>query len=255
MVADSNAIVYRLERIQEQFSSLTQMVTGPETRSATAVEMECQLFRALLELGRQLLLVFFETRASIRPETPVAADGSLLAESRLRPKTYLSVFGKLRFERDRFFAVGKAAESPLDAELSLPEHCYSPLLRDWVGHELVESPYGISAQVLERILGLKLSKNALETMVGEDAREVDDFYEQKPEPEKAAEGPILVAQADGAGVRLVETGPSERTGHQTSKREAVVTAVYTIDPYRRLTVTQFSGQMVAPDWRVRSRPG
>jgi hypothetical protein len=233
MAADSNEIVYRRERVQEQFAALTQLVTGPEARTATAGEMELRLFQALLELGRQLLVLFFATRASIRPQTPMAADGTRLEECRQRRKTYLSVFGKICFERHRFFARGRQAVSPLDAELSLPERCYSPLLRDWAGHELAEAPYDSSAQILERILNLRLSKNALETLVGEDAREVDAFYEEKPLPASEAEGPILVAQADGAGVRLVGSGPSERTGHQTSKREAVVTGVYSIQPYRR----------------------
>jgi len=209
------------------------MVTGPEARTATAGEMESQLFQALLELGRQLLDLFFAARASIRPQTPLAPDGSPLGECRQRRRTYLSVFGKICFERHRFFAKGSEGVSPLDAELSLPERCYSPLLRDWAGHELAEAPYDSSAQLLERILNLRLSKNALETLVEEDAREVDAFYEKKPLPARETEGPILVAQADGAGVRLVESGPSERTGHQTSKREAIVTGVYTIEPYRR----------------------
>jgi len=233
MAADSHEIVYRREQVQEQFAALTRMVTGPDARSATALEMESRLFRALLDLGRQLLILFFATRAAVRPKTPVAADGTLLEACRQRPKTYLSVFGKIGFERHRFFARGKDAVSPLDAELSLPERCYSALLRDWAGHELAEAPYDSGIQVLERILNLRLSKNALEIMVGEDSREVDAFYEEKPLPAKEKEGPILVALADGAGVRLVETGPSELTGHQTSKREAIVTGVYSIQPYRR----------------------
>jgi hypothetical protein len=52
---------------------------------------------------------------------------------RRRPTTYLSVFGRIRFQRHCFYASGQASVSPLDAELSLLERCYSPLLRDWAG--------------------------------------------------------------------------------------------------------------------------
>lgn len=247
MAADSSTIVARREQIQEQFTTLVQMATEPEARSATADQMERRLFRELLDLGRQLLTLFFEVRASIRPETPVAEDGTELRECHLRPKTYLSVFGKLTVRRHRFFATGQQAVSPLDADLSLPKRCYSALLQDWAGHELVEAPYDRCIQTLERILGLRLSKNALETVIEEDASEVDAFYEEKPVPAKREEeGPILVAQADGAGVRLVETGPSERTGHQTSKREAVVTGVYTIEPYRRSPETMAEALLCEP---------
>lgn len=246
MATGSNEIVYPSTRIYEQVAELMQMVTGPGARAATALEMEARLFRTLLGLGRDLLTVFFESRAAIRPETPVADDGTKLRECHLRPKTYLSVFGKCRFRRHRFFAKGQQAVSPLDAELSLPKRCYSALLQDWAGFELVQAPYCSCIKMLERILGLRLSKNALETVIEEDAREVDGFYEEKPVPATEDEGSILVTQADGAGVRLVDTGPSERTGHQTSKREVIVTASYSIAPYRRSPATMAEALLYEP---------
>ena len=233
MAADSREIVDRLAQMRKEFDGLGRLVTGAEARSATAADMELRIFREVLALGRKLLELFFLTRAASRPATPLAPDGTLLAEWRRRPTTYQSVFGKITFLRHRFFAAGQAGVSPLDEALSLPKRCYSSLLSDWAGHELTDASFDASRRTLERILDLELCKSALETMVSEDAVDVDTFYEQKPAPAKADEGPILVAQADGAGVRLVNTEPSERTGHATSKREAIVTTVYTIDRYVR----------------------
>jgi hypothetical protein len=233
MAADSSEIVDRLEMLREQFGAMGALVTGDAALSATAADMELRIFREVIALGKGLLELFFLARAASRPATPLAPDGTGLSECHLRRTTYQSVFGRVTFWRHRFFAAGQTGVSPLDAALSMPERCYSNLLRDWAGHELTDAAFEAGRRTLERILALDLSKSALETLVREDAVDVDAFYEQKLPPPKAEEGPILVAQADGAGVRLVGTEPSKRTGHATSKREAIVTTLYTIDRYVR----------------------
>jgi hypothetical protein len=233
MAADSSEIVDRVVELEGGFRALSQLVTGPMAATSTALSMELRIFREVLAMGRRLLELFFLTRAASRPDAPTTLDGTPMTECRRRPTTYLSVFGRITFRRHCFYASGHASVSPLDAALSLPERCYSPLLRDWAGHEVVDAAFDASARTLERILGLNLAKSALETLVQEDATDVDAFYTQKPVPAAAQEGPILVVQADGAGVRIVGTEPSERTGHQTSKRETVVTAIYSIHRHVR----------------------
>jgi len=127
----------------------------------------------------------------------------------------------------------------LDAELSLPPRCYSDLLRDWAEYCITDESYNESIRVLQCILGLSVSKLALETSVQEDAMDVVAFYEQKPVPQPEAEGPILVAQADGKGVPMMRDEPAARPARRskgqkrTKKKEAVVTAIYTIEPYQR----------------------
>lgn len=233
MAADSTEIVDRLATLRKEFEGMVGLVTDAEAQTATAAGMELRLFREVLALGRNLLELFFLVRAARRPATPRAPDGTELTDCRLRQTTYQSVFGKIRFRRHRFYAAGQAGLSPLDEALSLPRRCYSNLLRDWAGHELTDAAFDAGRRTLERILGLDLSKNALETLVVEDAEAVDAYYEQKGVPSVAEEGPILVAQADDAGVRIVGTEASERTGHATSKREAIVTAVYSIHRHVR----------------------
>jgi hypothetical protein len=236
MAADSAEIVDRMARLRQEFDTLSQLVTNERAGTATAADMELRIFREVLAMGRGLLELFFLTRAARRPQTPRGSDGTLLTECRMRPTTYLSVFGRIRFQRHRFFGAGQAGVSPLDEALSLPRRCYSRLLMDWAGYELTDAAFDASRRTLERILGLELAKSALETLVVEDAVDVDGFYEQKGVPAPADEGPILVAQADGAGVRMVDTEPSERTGHATSKREAIVTTLYSIHRHVRSPV-------------------
>jgi hypothetical protein len=93
--------------------------------------------------------------------------------------------------------------------------------------------------VLKRILGLSLSKQALETAVEEDAVDVEAFYEQKVAPPVETEGSILVIQADGKGVPMVRAESAKKSARRakgqkkTKKKESVVTAIYTIAPYLR----------------------
>ncbi len=224
----------------EQYRALLAYVTGAESRSASAYDVEVRIFRAVLALGRTLLRLFFESRAAVRPVGPVVStDGTVLASHDRRPVTYLSVFGKVVFRRHAFTAVGQGVVCPLDAALSLPERCYSDLLREWSGFGSADASFHEVAAALERILGWPLSIQAIETTAREDAVDVPAFYEQPVEataPTEAAS--ILVAQADGKGIPMVQQ-PAERParrgkGHPSNRlREAVVTALYTIQPYRR----------------------
>jgi hypothetical protein len=229
-----------VQQIHQDFKDLVEYVTDEASKKRTAHEVELTLFRQLLALGAQLLRLFFVQRAAIRPQEPVyAPDGTRLTYQNKRQATYFSVFGKIRFLRHYFHTPGQKGMYPLDAELSLPAHCYSDLLRDWAEFCTTDESYDESNRVLERILGLSISKQALETAVQEDAADVEAFYEQKAAPPPADEGAILVIQADGKGVPMVRAesaDPPARRGKgqkRTEKKESVVTAVYSIEPYPR----------------------
>ena len=228
-----------VQQIHHDFKDLVEYVTGEASRSRTAYEVELTLFRWLLALGAQLLHLFFVQRAAVRPSEQTAPDGTRLKYQEKRPTTYFSVFGKVRFRRHYFHAPGQKGVCPLDAELSLPSRCYSDLLRDWAEYCTTNESYDESNRVLKRILGLSISKQALETAVQEDAVDVEAFYEQKAAPSPETEGPILVIQADGKGVPMVRTKPADQPARRgkgqkrTKKKEAVVTAIYTIEPHPR----------------------
>jgi hypothetical protein len=237
MSSNSAHIVHQLRC---DFQELLEYVTGDQAQARTAYEVELTLFRRLLALGAKLLHLFFVHRAATRPKGPVyAPDGTELEYHDLRPTTYFSVFGKIRFRRHYFHASGQEGFCPLDAELSLPSRCYSDLLRDWAEYSVTTESYGESIKVLKRILNLSISKLALETGVLEDATDVAAFYEQKAVPPPETEGCLLVVQADGKGVPMVRTDSAPQSARRgkgqkrTKKKEAVVTAIYTIEPYFR----------------------
>jgi hypothetical protein len=227
--------------LRQEFEALLTYVTGPETRARTAYEVERALFRRLLALGAALLQLFFLARAAERPRGPVTSpDGAPLAYRDRRPTTYFSVFGRLTFRRHAFTAPGQPVVCPLDAALSLPPRCYSDLLREWASYAATDAAFRETQALLERILGLRLSTQALETATRDDAHDVAAFYARPPAATRpTALGAILVAQADGKGVPLVLPPRAERPvrrgkGHPANrKREAVVTALYAIAPYPR----------------------
>lgn len=226
-------------QIQQDMQALLTYVTGPETATQTAYTVELTLFRRLLALGAALLRLFFLTRAAARPSPLAAADGRLLAYHDQRLTTYVSVFGKLRFSRHYFIAAGQAACCPLDADLSLPARCYSDLLREWATYHASDGAYRETTDTLTRILGLDLSIQALETSVREDAQDVATFYAQPALTSALPAGVILVVQADGKGVPIVQPPSADaplRLGKgqkRTKKKEAIVTSLYSIAPYVR----------------------
>jgi hypothetical protein len=93
----------------------------------------------------------------------------------------------------------------LDAELSLPDRCYSDLLREWATYDATDGAYRETTNTLARILGLDLSIQALETSVREDGQDVAPFYTQpRSASDPPAAGVILVVQADGKGVPMIQ---------------------------------------------------
>jgi len=262
MPSNSEPIV---QHLRHDFDTLLTYVTGPDAATQTAYTVELTLFRQLLALGASLLRLFFVTRAAERPAAPEPTPGGpQLTYHDCRPITYSSIFGKVRFARHSFAAPGHPGCCPLDAALSLPERCYSDLLREWAAFGTTDESYRESQTGLSRILGHHLSLQAIETGVREDALDVTPFYEQPPAPDAPVPlGSILVVQADGKGVpqaQVLAGVPRERLGKgqkRSKKKEAVVTSLYSIAPYLRTpqdVVAALLHEEPAADLPTRPRP-
>ena len=236
MSINSTAMV---QGLRADFESLIALVTSSEASTATLDQMERSLFRRVLRLGLQLLQLFIATRVEAEAHTPHTCEhGRVLPYHSQQTASYFSVFGKVTFGRAYFYRAGHS-HCPLDAALSLPARCYSDFLMELAGLLAVDGVFDKSLKVLAKLLGLALPKLALETWVCEESVLVTGFYDQKAVFPATSEGSILVAQADGKGVPMVrsETAPAKaRRGKgdkKTQKKEAIATAVYTIEPYRR----------------------
>lgn len=227
-----------VQELHAEFESMLSYVK--DSRTATADQVERGLFRRLLNLGARLMVLFFAWRSEAAGrETYQTASGELLPYLAERKRQYFSIFGKLVFGRPYFYRQGAGGASPLDQELALGADCYSDLLRELAEYLGVGSTYAKVADCFVRLLGLELSTQAISDMVAEDATDVDTFYAQQPPPPPVREAAILVIQADGKGVPMVRETPAvpkARLGKgdkHSRKKEAVVTGLYTIAPYRR----------------------
>jgi len=225
-----------IQDIRTEFEMILEFVTGDEAQVSTAYQIEYGLFKRLLSMGRQLLLLFFIMRSQNASRDPlVLEDGQELPHHDEKERTYFSIFGKLSMERPYFYRRGSGGQILLDAELSLGSDQYSDLLRDMAEHLGVYVAYNKSANILDRFMDISLSTRVFEKMMAEDSLDVEAYYEQKPAPTPDTEAEILVIQADGKGVPLVLEVPAEaqvRLGKgqkRGKKKEAIVTSVYTIE--------------------------
>jgi hypothetical protein len=229
-----------IQDIRADFENLLEYVTGERARTATADETERGLFKMLIEMGLKLLTLFFIMRSqNAKREALKMEDGSMLYYHRDTQRRYVSIFGELSFVRPYFYRKGQEGQTPLDAELSLGDDCYSDLVREVNDYLGVHGVYHKASDILERLLGWKLSTRAIQANLAEDATDVSAYYAQKPAPVASSEADILVIQADGKGIPMIleETQPDKvRLGKgekRGCKKEAIVTSVYSIERFIR----------------------
>jgi hypothetical protein len=236
MASNTETIVSQL---RHDFEALVDYVSGPESSNHDVYTVELHLFRRLLALGAVLLKLFFRTRAATRPPTPTTPEGHLMRYHGCRSLRYISIFGELSLKRHYFTAAGLPGLAPLDAELSLPQSAYSDLLREWGAYGASAQAYRENQALLQRLLGLNVPLASLQQQARRSAQDVDAFYAQ-PKARQAPlhTGSILVAQADGKGVPMIlpvvqEPARLETNQRRGTKKEAVVTCLYSISPYVR----------------------
>ncbi len=130
----------------------------------------------------------------------------------------------------------KIAFVPLDNRLQLPASVFSYVLQDWDQGLCAEQAFGQVQSTVARLLNLKQSVDSLEHLNVPMAEQVRDFRENRPQPDPATAGPILVTSGDGKGIvrRRSEDDPApaaHRTKGQKAspKRLATVGTAYTVD--------------------------
>lgn len=235
MSFDSNSIA---ENIQNGITMLMAMAGGEEAVSAAADQMERQLFKGLLGLGRELMQLFFTTHSEAeQAERQSDEEGKPYAGQKRR--AYLSIFGEVKVERGYNWRKGESGEHPLDEVLSLPERKYSDWVQEMVGELSVMRPEGEAVGLLARWFGWQVPKRSAQQVLAEHGQEVAAYYAQRETPAVGEHDRILVALADGKGIPMNRENsppPQARRGRgerKTAKKEAIVTATYTIAPYVR----------------------
>jgi hypothetical protein len=255
--------------VNELWAQLGELVGFVEhsARERIAVhEVEKRLWKRVLELGGELLELFFRLCGSgDEGERVTLPDGRQLRRlEALHQREYLSVFGRFLLERAVYgtWEGRKIEYVPLDGRLQLPEAKFSHLLVDWNQSLAVETPYAQVTSTLSKILGLEQSVHSLERSNRQLAKGVPAFWANQPTPPPEDEGALMVCTGDGKGVpirgaakapAIEETKPAK--GPKPGRKKiALVGSAYTVNTHQRTPKEVLEALFRAPDKAHESSP-
>ena len=230
-------------------------------RKLQAHEAEKGIFKLLLPIGQAALKAYFAERGpgDVGPAIKRPGEPILNREKQLGERDYFSIFGKFDVPRTCYRTPGLPGVFPLDAQVNLPERCYSYFLQEWMTLLEVEQPFKESAGFFEDTFDLSLSESVLIDVAGEAHQEYDSFYEQNPPPVEEDKEKILAVSFDGKGVPMIKKeaamikkeaaklkaklSPGEK---RQKKKEALVGVCYTVDQKQR-TAEDVAERLVDPE--------
>src|SRR5512132_4187852 len=206
-----------------------------------AHEAEKGIFKRLLPIGLAAMKLYFAQRGTGDVGAAVTrADGVRLPrEPTLRGRDYFSLFGKFNVARTCYRTPGAPGIFPLDAQVNLPERCYSYFLQEWMTVFAVEHPFTDSAGFFAQLFDLDVAESVLMEVAQEAPADYEGFYAQRPVPPEESAGALLGVSFDGQGVPMIKEeavklkaklGTGEK---RQKKKEALVGVSYTVDPKPR----------------------
>ena len=171
-----------------------------------AHEAEKGIFKRLLPIGLAAMKLSFAQRGTgdVGPAV-TRADGVLLPrEPKLRGRDYFSIFGKFKVARTCYRTPAEPGSFPLDAQVNLPERCYSYFLQEWMTVCEVEHPCKESAGFFTQLVDLEVAESVLMEVAQEAPEDYQDFYAQRPLSPEDTLGELLVVSVDGKGVPVLK---------------------------------------------------
>ena len=147
---------------EQALQALLQFVRE-QAGTLEAHEAEKGIFKRLLPIGLAAMKLYFAQRGTgdVGPAV-TRADGVILPrEKPLRGRDYFSLFGKFAVARTCYRTPGEPGIFPLDAQVNLPERCYSYFLQEWMTLFEVEHPFKESAGWFEQLFDLDVAESVL----------------------------------------------------------------------------------------------
>jgi hypothetical protein len=237
MTSNSENIAHSLHG---ELDELIRQVSQVDGGQPSAHETEERLWQGMLALGRGLMQLRFEACSEAEEvQAAVEVQGVSYRYKWRSERRYISLFGEVRVKRAYYLSEEYGGLCPLDATLSLPERSYSESVQERLSELNVWLPQDHSLALVERWLGLKIAKGSLQNSASEQSLYVADYYQQLPVTAAPAQDSILVASADGKGIPMTRTdSPPDQArrskgAKKTAKKEAIVTALYSVAPYVR----------------------
>ena len=241
-----------IAKTESKIKNIFKMIKD-KSNELDAYNMEYLILIEVLKLGKLLLEGYFAERGTgdIGPELK-KDDTIFKKESRLYGRDYFSIFGKIKVPRSCYRTSNKPGIMPLDAMVNLPSRCYSYLLQEWMDHLVIGDSYEECKKTLNKLLGLNIHVNTLETINIESSIDYDKFYEVKQLASPETEGEIQVQSYDGKGVPVIKKeaanlqaklGKGEK---RQKKKEALVGVSYTVDKNIR-TPEEVAENLIFPE--------
>jgi hypothetical protein len=167
-------------KAKEVFFAMLRQVERDTVDGRAIHEIEENLWKKSLELGREILASHVEMQAAKTP-VPDSVQHEGRTVQRLddqRNRTYHSVFGNITFLRD-VYALRETQRHevvPLDAKLGMPEGDISYLLQRWCNARSVNGSYAQVRKSITEIFGFAPSVSALEDMACRAGRHADEYF-------------------------------------------------------------------------------
>lgn len=174
----------------------------------------------------------------IAGESGESAARVAFTNRRRRSRRIKTIFGPIDIERTVYSRAVEHSVVPVDEQLQLPQRSFSYGMQRKIATAVARGPFSEAATVVEEATGVSVAPANVDGVARAAAIDFDEFYEAKTATHESA-APILAIACDGKGVRM--RGPKgaprelDRKGDLRvgRKREALVAAVYTIEPYAR----------------------
>jgi len=229
-----------ISEIQDSVQGLIELVktqvkfAQEGNRAGDANTTERGIFKGLLQLGMQLMCLYFAGLGDGDVGQFVEVDGVKYKRGgKPSPSSLLTVFGVIRFKRFLYYRIDNVKERSLkfvDCWANLPDCQASYFVTDWLSRLGVKyTAYEEAVRFVKDLFGLSLSKHTAEDAVADLEVSYDAYEESREFLEVEEEGELCVVQSDGKGVPM---HVSERTGEGT-KKEALTGCVYTVNRHQR----------------------
>jgi len=165
--------------------------------------------------GREVLRLLYQARLDrlSRAERSEAARTAAPKDTsvRARSRQVETLFGPVRWVRLGYKVAGQPTRYPLDEPLNLPSEVYSHPVRRRVAEQARAGAFDGVVEHVDSVTGAHVPKRQAEQLAREAAKDFDAFYAQRPANDMLAAGALLVASADGKGVRMVPKALREAT--------------------------------------------
>ena len=175
----------KITQIRNRVDMILEDLEISSTKGTKLHEVERSILNSLLQLGLEMLryYIFLVTQLVSQAE-PIDKEGKKLQNKGERLREYISVFGRLKIVRRKYYSESQKTQYKLDAALGLPAGRYSYLLEDWLAFGAVEMDFQQSVSYIERILGHRLHGMQSGRCTYHLSEQVDSYYEEKAWPEK-----------------------------------------------------------------------